>query len=77
MLLTRYDLLIALTERIASVPFDTRAHGDVVEHCTLSIETARTWTRVFAPFSDTCLVTGTLGINRTLWPAIWWTATIV
>lgn len=61
---------IATCEWISSVPFWTTTRWGVIDDITMGIGTARSWTRIFAFFSNTCKRTLTFSIDETFWSAI-------
>ena len=67
---------ITIAERISGVSVEAGTYRYVIEHCALSIGTTRTWTRVSALFSHASLTRGTIGVDRTFWSTVWWTANV-
>lgn len=60
------------TEGITSITRYAGTNRQMVVDVTLSIKTARPWTRVSALVVDTCHDCVAFGINCTLWPAPRW-----
>lgn len=62
---------LANAERISAVTIDTSTHCMMIHHRTLCVQTAQTDTRIATLLLHTRQMWRTLGINRTLRPAIW------